>query len=66
MYIYNWRDILCNVQVCSFVMYIDVYIWEIVINMYVREWIFLRMFVCEIVYTARTNNYLHEVYILVW
>ena len=53
MYIYKWRDILCNVQVCSFIMYIDVYIWVIVINMCVKEWIFLSMYVCEIVYMCK-------------
>ena len=53
MYIYKWRDILCNVQVSSFIKYTDVYIWVIVINMCVKEWIFLRMYVCEIVYMCK-------------
>ena len=66
MYIYNWRDILCNVQVCSFTMYIDVYIWVIVITMYVKKWISSGCMYVKLYIPARTNNYLHEVYILVW
>ena len=53
-YVYlQLKGILCNVQVSSFIKYTDVYIWVIVINMCVKEWIFLRMYVCEIVYTCK-------------
>ena len=60
-YIYlDLKDILCNVKMCLFILYVDVYISEREINTCVKECIYLRIYVCITLY-ASTNNHLEEV-----